>query len=102
LHPLLWAWLPAHIEWLLFGWVAQLTLGVACWIMPRFWKAPRRGTTTGAFVAIVLLNAGIWLAALGPVLRLSPWALIAGRLLEVAAALAFAHAIFPRVVGREG
>jgi hypothetical protein len=102
LHPILWAWLPAHIEWLLFGWVAQLTLGVAFWIMPRFWKEPRRGNTTGAFVAIVLLNAGIWLATLGPVLQLSPWALIAGRLLEVAAALAFAHAIFPRVVGREG
>jgi len=28
--------------------------------------------------------------------------LIAGRVLEVGAALAFAHAIFPRIVGREG
>ncbi len=102
IHPALWGWLPAHIEWLLIGWVAQLTLGVAFWIMPRFWKAPRRGNTTGAFVAIFLLNAGILLASLGPVLRLSPWALIAGRLLEIGAVLAFAHAIFPRVVGREG
>ncbi len=102
LHPALWSLLPAHIEWLLMGWVAQLTLGMAFWIMPRFWKPPRRGNTTGAYVAVVLLNAGILLASMGPVLRLSPWALIIGRALEVAAAVAFAHAIFPRVVGREG
>ena len=101
-HPALWNWLPAHIEWLLVGWVAQLTLGVAFWIMPRYWKEPRRGNSRGAYVAIVLLNLGVWLASLGPVLRLSPWALIIGRVLEVGAAIAFAHAIFPRVVGREG
>jgi hypothetical protein len=102
LHPALWAWLPAHIEWLLFGWVVQLTLGVAFWIMPRFWVAPRRGNTTGATVAIVLLNTGIWLVALGPVLRLPAWSLIAGRVFETMAVVAFAHAIWPRVVGREG
>lgn len=101
-HPILWSILPAHIEWLLIGWVAQLTLGMAFWITPRFWREPRRGNTTGAYVALVLLNLGIWLATLGPLLRLSPWALIIGRVLEVGAALAFAHAIFPRVVGREG
>ena len=102
IHPMLWAWLPAHIEWLLIGWVAQLTLGVAFWIMPRFWKVPRRGNTTGSYAAIILLNLGILLASLGPVLRLSAWALIAGRLLEVLAVVAYARSIFPRVVGREG
>ena len=102
IHPALWNWLPAHIEWLLIGWVAQLTLGMAFWIMPRFWKEPRRGNTTGAYVALVMLNAGIWLASLGTVYHLSLWALVAGRLLEAGAAVAFAHAIFPRVVGREG
>lgn len=102
LHPALWNWLPAHIEWLLIGWVGQLALGVAFWILPRFWKAPRRGNATGAYVALVLLNGGIWLASVGPVLRLSPWPLLAGRLLEVCAVVAFAHAVWPRVVGREG
>ncbi len=102
LHPALWNWLPAHIEWLLIGWVAQLTLGMAFWILPRFWKEPRRGNTTGAYAALVMLNAGIWLASLGTVYHLSPWALVAGRLLEAGAVVAFAHAIFPRVVGREG
>lgn len=102
LHPALWSWLPAHIEWLLVGWVAEFTLGVAFWVLPRFWKEPRRGNTGGATVAIFLLNLGIWLAALGPVLRLSPWVLIAGRLLEASAAVAFAYAVWPRVVGRDG
>ena len=27
LHPSLWAWLPAHIEFLLMGWIVQLTMG---------------------------------------------------------------------------
>lgn len=102
LHPALWSWLPAHIEWLLVGWVAQLTLGMAFWIMPRFWKEPRRGNTTGAYLALIMLNGGIWLVALAPVFHLNAWALVAGRLLEAGAAVAFAHAIFPRVVGREG
>lgn len=102
LHPALWGWLPAHIEWLLIGWVAQLTLGVAFWILPRFWKEPRRGNTTGATVALVLLNGGIWLVTLAGVLGLPAWALAGGRLLEIGAAAAFAHAAWPRIVGREG
>lgn len=102
IHPALWRWLPAHIEWLLIGWVAQLTLGVAFWIMPRFWKEPRRGKTTGAYVALGLLNLGIVLCSLGPVFQWTPWVIVIGRLAEVGAALAFAHAIFPRIVGREG
>lgn len=100
--PALWAWLPAHIEWLLIGWVAQLTLGIAFWIMPRYWKEPRRGNTTGAYLAIVLLNAGIWFVTFGMIVYRAPWVVAIGRVLEVAAAVSFAHAIFPRVVGREG
>jgi hypothetical protein len=102
LHPALWGLLPAHIEWLLLGWVAQLTLGVAFWILPRFWKEPRRGNTTGAVVALVLLNAGILLVSLSGLLGLGAWPTAAGRLLEVGAAAAFAHAAWPRIVGREG
>ena len=102
LTPALWRWLPVHVEVVLFGWVAQLALGDAFWILPRFWKEPRRGTVTGAYLALALLNFGIWLVTAGTVFHLSPWALVAGRLLEVAAAVAFAHAVWPRVVGRDG
>ena len=102
LHPALWSLLPAHIEWLLLGWVAQLTLGVAFWILPRFWKQPRRGRTTGAVAAIVLLNAGIVLVSLTALLGWASWATAIGRVLEIAAAGAFAHSAWPRIVGREG
>lgn len=102
LHPALWSLLPAHIEWLLIGWVAQFTLGVAFWILPRFWQEPRRGNATGAVIAIVLLNAGIVLVSLAGLLGLPVWATAAGRVLEIAAAAAFAHAAWPRIVGREG
>ena len=36
LHPALWGWLPIHIEFLLIGWLLQLILGMAFWILPRF------------------------------------------------------------------
>ena len=107
LHPALWSLLPArtlsvHIEWLLIGWVAQLTLGVAFWILPRFWQEPRRGNTVGAHLALVLLNAGIALISLGALFGLGPWATAGGRVLQIAAAAAFAHSAWPRIVGREG
>lgn len=101
-YPTLWNWIPSHIEWLLFGWVVQLTMGVAFWILPRYWKEPRRGNTTGAYLALALLNAGIWFVALSPIVRLGGWVLITGRLLEAGAVLAFAHSTLPRVVGRDG
>ena len=30
-----WRLLPLHVELLLFGWLVQLTMGVAYWILPR-------------------------------------------------------------------
>ncbi len=102
LHPRLWSWLPAHIEFLLIGWTVQLTLGVAFWILPRFWRPPRRGNVTGAYLAFGLLNGGIWLVVAGTSLALpGPW-LILGRALELGAVVAFAHAAWPRIVGRDG
>ena len=60
--PLLWRLLPIHVEVLLMGWIAQLALGVAYWILPRFRQA--RGNTQAAWAAFILLNTGIWLAGL--------------------------------------
>ena len=101
-YPLLWRLLPAHIEFLLLGWTLQLALGVAFWIMPRFWQAPARGNETGAWVAFVLLNLGVWAVSIAGVFALPPAVTFVGRVLEVGAAVAFAIHIWPRVVPRTG
>lgn len=102
LHPAIWSWLPVHIEFLLMGWIAQLALGIAFWIAPRFWKPPRRGNVTGVYLAFGLLNGGIWLVVAGTALALSVWLLALGRLLELLAVIAAATSMWPRIVSREG
>jgi hypothetical protein len=102
LHPVLWAWLPVHIEFLLMGWIVQLTLGVAFWILPRYWTKPRRPNELYARISFVLLNLGIWLVVAGTTLRAGREALIAGRGLEIAAVVFFALHSWKRVVSREG
>lgn len=98
----LWRLRPAHIEILLVGWLIQLALGVSFWITPRFWEKPARGNVTGAWMALVLLNAGVWLIAITTFLGLSADFILAGRLLECGAAIAFAWHLWPRIVSREG
>ena len=60
--PAIWHWRPAHIEFLMLGWVVQLALGIAFWILPRFQQ--RRGRMGAAWAAFALLNLGVWLVAL--------------------------------------
>ena len=92
--------LPAHIEFLLVGWLIQLVMGVATWIFPRF-GVPRSayGSEAASWVAFALLNGGVWLVAVGTVRAAGPgdmWPLI-GRLAEVTGALLFALNIWRRV-----
>lgn len=98
----LWRLRYAHSEILLIGWLLQLGLGVAFWIAPRFWEKPVRGNVTGAWLAFILLNMGIWLGAISSALALPATVTLVGRLLEVAAAAAFAWHLWPRIVSREG
>jgi hypothetical protein len=77
-------------------------MGVAFWITPRFWARPRRGRTTGAYIAFVLINVGLWLAGASFVFGWSIWWLVFGRILQVAALITFAVHLWPRVVSREG
>jgi len=99
-----WALLPLHMEMLLIGWLVQLAMGVAYWILPRFYKyvareetyADPRGNVRLAWAAFVLLNAGVLLVGL------AGWwggvgARIAGRAAEGLAALAFAMHAWPRI-----
>jgi hypothetical protein len=100
LHPALWRLLPAHIELLLIGWVLQFALGVAFWMMPRFWHGPPRGSIAGARVAFFLLNLGIWLVIFGIVLGAPAVIVTLGRLLELGAVVAYVSHIWPRIVPR--
>lgn len=102
LHPALWSWLPAHIEFLLMGWIVQLTMGVGYWILPRYWGIPRLPKEMYGQVAFGLLNLGIWLVVAGTTFRAGRWALFAGRGAEVAAVIFFAFHYWRRTVSREG
>lgn len=95
LYPALWRLLPAHIEFLLFGWTVQLVMGVGFWIFPRFWRS--RGNEKPAWLAFGLLNLGVSLVALTPLFSLPLLISLLGRLAEVGAAIAFAWHAWPRL-----
>lgn len=95
LHPMLWLLLPAHMEFLLVGWMVQLALGVAFWILPR-WQSSR-GDTRPAWLALFLLNAGVLLVACAPFVNAFGWLQPTGRLLEAVAVASFAIHAWPRV-----
>lgn len=82
----------AHVEVLLIGWVVQLVMGVAVWIFPRFAvrRGPQRSAVT-AWLAFVLLNAGVVLVCVGGSLA------AAGRLAEIGAAASFVAHLWGRV-----
>jgi hypothetical protein len=63
-----WVWLPAHVDILLVGWMIQLAMGMAYWILPRLRfklnsDTLSRGRTWLAWVAFALLNIGLVVAA---------------------------------------
>ncbi len=95
LDPAFWRLLPVHIELLLTGWIVQLAMGVAFWILPRFQSS--RGDVRPAWAAFALLNGGLLLVAAGTLLGAPGWIALAGRLAEVAAVAAFALNAWPRV-----
>ena len=86
-----------HAELLLVGWLLQFTMGVAHWMLPKHAAGPERGPEGPVTAAWLLLNAGVWLAGLGPVMA---WPAVvggAGRAAEVGAVLAFAINAVPRI-----
>ena len=100
-----WTWLllPAHIQMLVGGWMIQLTLGMAYWILPRLSGAGDRGSPGWAWTSFGALNAGVGGAALLLIVR-SFWRagwidvlLIVAALLQIVALLAFARHAWPRV-----
>jgi cbb3-type cytochrome oxidase subunit 1 len=86
-----------HAELLLFGWLAQLAMGVAYWILPRFREGPPRGNVRAAVLGVAFLNAGIMAVAAGSLIGGRPSVAVAGRSLEVLGVAAFAVHAWPRV-----
>ena len=95
--PALWGLLPAHIEFLLFGWMVQLVIGMAFWILPRFRTAPKRGNEGLAWVALALLNLGIGLAGVAPVFFSANWLPWLGKAAELLSAGLFGLHAWSRV-----
>jgi len=96
LTPTIWRLLPPHLEILLVGWFVQLVMGVAYWIFPRFGMTrAARGRESLAWLALALVNVGVWLAAIGW-MELMPAVMIAGRVAELAAAGVLAVNIWSR------
>jgi hypothetical protein len=89
----LWALRMSHVWMLLVGWVVQLGIGVAYWIFPRFDAAGDRGSARWWWLGYILLNGGVFAAALRDPAALlwpatqGPMAVLAGVLLGGAAAL---------------
>ncbi len=95
IHPLLWRLLPLHIEFLFVGWTVQFVFGVAFWILPRFNTS--RGNESVVWLSYALLNAGVLVAGLGAALALGNGLVLAGRLAELGAVVAFAINAWPRI-----
>lgn len=87
---------PLHAEMLLIGWMVQLAMGVAYWILPRFGTGPGRGKEWSAWGAVAVLNFGVLAAGLGQSFELSGMALL-GRAAEMLAAMTLGFHLWLRV-----
>lgn len=89
-------WRPIHAELLLMGWLIQLVVGVSYWILPRLDEQNRRGYEPFVWLAVLLLNMGIWLSCAGFWMG-RPWLLAIGHWLELSGLLLYALALLPRL-----
>jgi len=88
---------PMHAEALLIGWVVQLAMGVAWWILPKYPKRPERGPGAPIWAAWTLLNTGVLLTGIGRSVGAADAVVLAGRIGELLAAVVFVSAAWPRV-----
>ena len=97
-EPVIWIFLPVHIEFMIFGWIIQFTLGVAHWMLPRFLVGEPRGQTFLAYLMVFVLNLGIWLFILAELRDVSNTLRLIARSLELVGVLLFASLHWKRVV----
>ena len=96
--PILWRLRAGHIEILIFGWMMQLAMGSAFWILPRFSTGYRYGQERLGWVSFGLLNSGVVLASIAQWwgLKFALWAVL-GRVMIFFAAVAYVRLMWPRV-----
>ena len=86
-----------HMEAMLFGWMVQLAMGVAWWILPRYPTLPERGPAAPVVAVWALLNAGVLVAGLARSAALPDAVAMGGRVAECLAAVLFLAVAWPRV-----
>lgn len=86
--PLVWVLLPLHIETMFVGWMSQLALGVAFWILPRLVGNASRGDERWSWAALVLINLGLIVVIAAPFGQW-PWSSTLARSLEAVGFIAF-------------
>ncbi|MBL8103356.1 MAG: hypothetical protein JNM02_12550 [Anaerolineales bacterium] len=96
LSPMIWSFLPIHIEFTFIGWMVQLAIGIAFWILPRFSSNTPRGNENWTWGTFILLNIGIICIVLQSLFNTQPLSFI-GRVLEVLAFAAFVIGNWKRV-----
>jgi hypothetical protein len=89
-----WTLFPIHMEFLLIGWFAQLAMGVAFWIAPRFSSGPPRGNVRIVWLSFVLINAGLLVGSMQAWVTTSA---LLGRALEMGAGITFAIGLWRRI-----
>ena len=94
--PSIWAFLPIHIEFTFIGWMVQLAIGIAFWILPRFSSNTPRGNENWTWGTFILLNLGIICIVLQSLFG-AQWFSFIGRVLEVLAFAAFVIGNWKRV-----
>ncbi len=92
-----WTLLPAHKEFLLLGWMVQLAMGGGFWILPRLSGGRGRGRVSIAWLAFFLLNIGVLMSGIGPVIGASEAIPLMGRIAELSAGVAFLIHAWPRI-----
>jgi len=88
--------LGTHQEQMLVGWMVQLVIGVAYWILPRPVEQGPKDSSGLMWLVFVLLNVGVLVASLGTDPNLPASLLLVGRVSETAAAVLFARHAWTR------
>jgi len=94
-----WAWrlLQVHVEMLIFGWMAQLAMGVTFYALPRFTDHSKRyGHVWLGWISFFLLNTAIIITAFA-YWQYSATLILLARVMILGAAISYALMIFPRV-----